>query len=263
MKKEFTNKELKFILDNWNKISGRALAKKMGVSRIVIRRIYKEHNIVISEALSMHFRIEAMRQKTTATPEEDVYIKANYLSLPVKTMGRHLNRSGLFVSTRLRQLGLSIPNELIEKRKRESRFQLGNVSYNKDKKLDEIMSPEGLASSKFHRFKKGNTPHNIAEADGVIRIRKSGSGRKSKWIRIKEGEWQQLHYKIWEEKHGKIEDGKVIWFKDNNSLNCDIDNMELITRQELMNRNIHQYPLELRASMQKLGKLKKLLKQKL
>ena len=262
MKKVFTDEDMNFILQNWNKISGRALAKKMGVSPIAIRRIYKETKLVISRELSMEFRIQAMRNKTTATPEEDAYLKANYLSVPVKAIAKTLNRSGLFVNTRLRQLGLTIPKAIIEKRKKESRFQLGDEPFTKGKKLSDFMSPEAIANSKFHRFKKGIRPHNTAERDGVIRIRKSGSGRKSKWIRIKEGEWQQFHYKIWEEKHGKIREGMVIWFKDNNSMNCELDNMELITRKELLNRNFLQYPPELRESMQKLGKLKKLLKEK-
>lgn len=50
--------------------------------------------------------------------------------------------------------------------------------------------------------------------------------------------WEFLHRAIWEEHNGPIPDGMYVIFKDNNKLNCDIDNLMLISKAEnaIMNR---------------------------
>lgn len=41
-----------------------------------------------------------------------------------------------------------------------------------------------------------------------------------------------LHHAIWEEVHGPIPSGHVLRFKDGNSANCALDNLELLSRSE-------------------------------
>lgn len=48
---------------------------------------------------------------------------------------------------------------------------------------------------------------------------------------------QRRPKKIWEEHHGKMPDGYVIFHKDGNKHNDDIDNLEAISRAELLKRN--------------------------
>lgn len=46
---------------------------------------------------------------TTLTPENDTFIKANYLDIPIKTMARMMGlKHDISVRTRIRQLGLVI-----------------------------------------------------------------------------------------------------------------------------------------------------------
>ena len=52
---------------------------------------------------------------------------------------------------------------------------------------------------------------------------------------------------VWEEHHGEVPRGYRISFRDGTPLNCEIDNLYLVTVEEMMRRNtIHNYPEEIR-----------------
>lgn len=78
------------------------------------------------------------------------------------------------------------------------------------------------------QFKKGQLPHNT-RFDGAIRIQPDKSGRSYKHIRISLSKWMPLHRYIWTQVYGDP-GSNVIRFKDGNSLNCDIENLSLISR---------------------------------
>jgi hypothetical protein len=84
-------------------------------------------------------------------------------------------------------------------------------------------------------FKKGHQPAN-SKQDGAISIRDT-KGTSYKWIRVSPGNWQLYHRFLWEQYHGAIPSGYLVTFKDGNTLNCVIDNLELITRAENVIRN--------------------------
>jgi hypothetical protein len=44
--------------------------------------------------------------------------------------------------------------------------------------------------------------------------------------------WEPLHRAVWEENNGPIPPGMIVSFRDNDRLNCDIDNLMLITKGE-------------------------------
>jgi hypothetical protein len=59
-------------------------------------------------------------------------------------------------------------------------------------------------------------------------------------MRIKIAEpnkWQMLHVYIYEHKHGKIPKGYCVIFKDKNTLNTRLDNLMLVSRDELVRLN--------------------------
>lgn len=146
----------------------------------------------------------------------------------------------------------------------KSRFNKGRAPENKGKKQSEYMSRAAINRTKATRFKKGNKPHNTREKDGVITTRQNhDDGRKSKWIRISMGKWYPYHQYRWEKYRGKVPVGHCLWFKDGNTLNEKLSNLELITRAELMRRNtIHRYPLELKQTIRAFSKLKKAIHEK-
>ena len=44
--------------------------------------------------------------------------------------------------------------------------------------------------------------------------------------------WEMLHRATWEEHNGPIPEGMMVVFKDGNQLNCDIENLMLVTKAQ-------------------------------
>lgn len=260
-KKIITPEDELFIKENYLKFSSRVLAEKIGCSRTPIQKYMKKNNLIVPKATIDKWRIESMIGRTNFTKEEDEFIIENYLKYPVKTLGKMINRSGTGVYTALKRLNLVIPKPLIEKRKKESQFEKGSIPFSKGKKQTEFMSKEAIERTKATRFKKGNIPPNAFDEDGVITIRydhKSRSDRKYKWIRVSLGNWEPLHKYNWEKINGPVPRGYCLWFIDGDSLNCEPNNLELITRKENIKRNtIHHYPQEVQESIKLINKIKK------
>lgn len=130
----------------------------------------------------------------------------------------------------------------------KNRFKKGRISENKGKPMS-----KGLYEKiKHFMFKKGNKPHNT-KYDGHERINTDGYTK----IRIKEGKYVIKHRHIWEQVNGKIPKGYILIFKDKNPQNIVLENLELINRQENMERNtIHRFTPELKNTIRLVTKLK-------
>ena len=179
------------------------------------------------------------------TKIEDQYLLDNYLTIPACTMSRVLNRSKSSAMQRLRLLGLVVPKETIELFKKQSQFKNGQISYNKGLKQSDYMSAEAIERVKKHQFKVGRTPVNTKH-DGMITIRADKNKKLYQFIRINQAEWIPLHRHIWVKENGPIKNGLKLIFKDGNTLNCQLDNLELVTPAELMRRNsLHNYPKQI------------------
>lgn len=103
-------------------------------------------------------------------------------------------------------------------------FEKGNIPVNKGQK----MSPEVYEKCKATMFKKGNVP---------VRTRPLYSERLSKdgYIEVKTPErkrWVLKQRVVWEKANGKIPANHIIIFKDGNRLNCELDNLMMISRRE-------------------------------
>jgi len=142
------------------------------------------------------------------------------------------------------------------------RFQKGYSPPNKGKKQTEYMSPEGIERTLATRFKKGQTPINTMK-DGDITFRKRRKrNAQGFFYRLAKGKWIPLAQKIWMDNFGPIPKGGVIRLKDGNPLNCEPENLELITRKENMLKNsIQNYPQELIPIVKLNAKLKKQIKE--
>lgn len=188
-------------------------------------------------------------------------IKTEYLSTPVKRLANELGISFGRVMNFLNKNKLTIPKEVIEQRKKESQRKKGDVSWNKGRKQTDYMSAEAIERTKSTRFKKGNLPHNAKQSDGIIVSRRDKSGRVYKYIRIGLGKWELLHRHIWEQANGAIPHGFAVVFKDGNTENVVLSNLEMISLTENMLRNSkHNYPAEIIPSMALVIKLESKLK---
>lgn len=176
------------------------------------------------------------------TVDEDQFLKDNYLCIPAKRMSKMLGRSESAARQRMKLLGLVVPAETIKKFKHDSQFSKGNPSFNSGKKQSEYMSEDAIERSKKNCFKSGHLPHNT-RSDFEISIREDNRGVKYKFIRIGLSKWIPLHRHNWIIANGEIKRDLKLIFKDGDTMNCDLENLELLTAAELMKRNsYHNYP---------------------
>ena len=111
---------------------------------------------------------------------------------------------------------------------RTGRFEKGHATWNKGTK--------GLTKANVTSFKKGQKPHNYKPLgseritkDGYCEVKVSDTGRR----------WRPKHVLIYEKHHGKVPKGSVVIFLDGDKRNFDIDNLHLVTRNQLamLNKN--------------------------
>ena len=178
------------------------------------------------------------------TQEEDDFLRNNYLTIPAVRISKMLKRSKVAAAQRMKLLGIVVPPEIIEKFKKQSQFKTGQTPLNKGKKMPAHI----YEKCKNTMFKKGQLPHNTASANGEIRIRTHRrSGIRYKYMRVSIAKWELYHRIIWQEANGPIPEEMLIVFKDGDTMNCSIENLEMITMQENMKRNtIQRFPQELK-----------------
>jgi hypothetical protein len=134
-----------------------------------------------------------------------------------------------------------------------NQFKPGHTPHNKGKQMDAEIY-EKVAPT---MFKKGNKPANTKPV-GTINVRADSSGRLYQYIKIKDSHWELLQRHVWTKANGEIPRGSVVIFLDGNYLNCDISNLQVISRRENMARNtIQRYPAELQEVMKLTSKLKR------
>ena len=113
-------------------------------------------------------------------------------------------------------------------------YQKGRAPGTKGKTIEEIChhDPEKLARVRETQFEKGHRPANELPV-GSIAISRDGYKLRKKQMEGTQWErWEFLHRAVWEEHHGEIPEGMIVSFRDSNKLNCDIDNLMLITKGE-------------------------------
>ena len=154
------------------------------------------------------------------------FVQANYLQMTDKEMAFKLNRPKGSVK------GFRVRNNLI-KPVEPSYFQKGHEPFNKGK------SYKAGGRSAETRFMKGHLPHNTKH-DHCITVRTDNRGMPYKMIRLSRAKWVFLSRHVWELVHGEIPKGCIVTFKDKDPLNCEINNLELITRAENARRNANR-----------------------
>ncbi|MDD5106072.1 MAG: HNH endonuclease signature motif containing protein [Desulfuromonadaceae bacterium] len=162
-----------------------------------------------------------------------------------------------------------------------------NALFNDNKTVEQIKSfigNHGLNTGRTGCFEKGIVPWNTG-TKGVVKPNsgnfKPGTAppnRKPLWderICSKDGfilmkvperdphtgfptRYKHKHVWIWEQANGPVPEGMAVSFIDSNKLHCELDNLMLITRSELLSLNLLNYketPDELKPSVLALAKL--------
>lgn len=136
-----------------------------------------------------------------------------------------------------------------------TRFSKGHETWNKGMKGLDIGGHET-------RFKPGHRSGKAAELYqpiGSERISKDGYlQRKVNDDMPLQKRWRGVHIIVWEEANGPLPEGHAVTLKDGNKQNTDLENLELVSRAELMRRNtVHNYPKPVAELIQLRGALKR------
>lgn len=114
------------------------------------------------------------------------------------------------------------------------RFEKGHPSHNKGK------HPPSVGRMAETQYKKGHLPHNTKPigyeritAEGYIEVKVRM--RKSKPRSNDNFEFK--HRIVWRQTHGEIPEGHCLVFLDGNKQNCELENLALVTREELSKLN--------------------------
>lgn len=175
------------------------------------------------------------------TPEADAELTELYKTLIASEIGLRMGRTRCAIKGRVIKLDLKKPAGATN----HGRFMPGQPSWNKGKKFD--------SGGRSHetRFKPGQRSGRALERYlpvGSERITKDG------YIQIKVNEdatfykrWRFVHVLTWEAAHGPVPKGHVVSLKNRDPADGRrLENLELIHRRELMQRNtVHNYPEEL------------------
>ena len=111
-----------------------------------------------------------------------------------------------------------------------TKFKKGNIPHNKGKKLDDYVSPDKIENMKKTQFKEIDNPEDHPSWKGGVRVIKNDvvhlyAGKNKRVRRPK---------KVYEETHGPIPNGWVIYHLDGDHHNDDIDNLIAIPRAILI-----------------------------
>lgn len=206
-------------------------------------------------------------KKKHYTAEEERMIREKYPRTPTKELALEIGVPAGSVYNKAASMGLRKDPAWLGLRRREDgrmlsrseasrarRFRKGHATHNKGRKRVEYVTAAGIARMEGSQFKKGNVPANAkpvgytaVRPDGYVRVRTAGRGRMP-----------LLHHHVWEQANGPVPAGSVVAFRNGNTRDVRLENLELIGRDENMLRNtMHNYPPELVSAMMQLGRLKR------
>lgn len=213
-------------------------------------------------------------------PYEDRLLRALYPGAPTAMVARRLGRSLASTYQRAQSFGLRKSAEYFKSpqsgrlltgdtRGAGSRFMKEHIPANKG-----LRRPGwGPGRMKTTQFKPG-----VRLGKAAINWRPVGSERVSKdgylerkvrddnppglsreeANRRRQRRWVPVHRIVWEEANGTLPNGHALVFKNGDKADIRLDNLELVTRRELMDRNsVHRLPKELANTIQLIGALRR------
>jgi hypothetical protein len=98
----------------------------------------------------------------------------------------------------------------------------------------------GIHLSPETQFKPGQISKKILPV-GSITVRRDKGGKPRAWIKITDtghpSDWKLRAVFVWEKAHGPLANGQLVHHRDRNTLNDQLDNLELLTRAEHLNEH--------------------------
>lgn len=195
------------------------------------------------------------------TPAELEVLRAEFPHKVTYDLAAQLGRSYATVHAKARELGLHKSADFFktlggriqpgdeDPRGKATRFQKGQKAWNAG-----LKGWKAGGNSPRTRFKKGHVSANTQEV-GALRINADGYLD----IKVAPGirQWVALHRWNWKRRFGSFPaDDMALVFKDGDRFNCEVENLELVSRADLMRRNsFHNYGPEIVSAIQLRGAL--------
>ena len=180
------------------------------------------------------------------TQQQIDYLIANYANTSLKVLIAHTGHGQHSIYNKALDLGLRKSQAYRSEMGRQvsahpnsqkTRYAKGHEPYNKGKRECEFRSKEASERCATTQFKKGCQPHN-ARPVGYEHFRKQND-KGYIFIKVKEGEKMVMKHRwLWEQAYGPIPDDCNVVFRDGNSCNCVLSNLELVSRKEHCRRQI-------------------------
>lgn len=202
-------------------------------------------------------------------PEDDELLRDLYPELPTADLARCLRRSTCSVSARAGNLGLHKSETYLASpdacrlRRGDNvgaafRFPKGHVPANKGLRRPGF-APGRMRETQFKRGVRQGVAVKLYKPIGAERMSKDGYlERKVNDDLPLQARWRAVHLILWEAANGPIPPGHAIAFRNGDKADIRLENLECITRRELMARNaIHNLPAPVAQTIRLLGALQR------
>lgn len=185
------------------------------------------------------------------TAAEDAILTELYRQLSDGEIATRMDRSRASIKNRVHQLGLRKPDGHTN----AGCFIAGQPPWNKGMKGLQI----GGVATRFKPGHLGGRAALIKQPIGAERLSKEGYlQRKINDDPVFHKRWRFVHVILWEEANGPVPAGHNIAFRNGDKTDIRLENLECISRRELMRRNtVHNYPPELVQVMRLKGAITK------
>lgn len=213
-----------------------------------------------------------MRQVWSAA--EDALIRDRYPHEPTVALAKRLQRSLSSVYQRAYSFGLKKSAAYLaspaacrlrrgDNRGGRSRFPKGHVPFNKGLRRPG-WGPGRMKDTQFKAGERRGVAVRLWKPIGTERISKDGYlERKVNDDLPLQARWRAVHLVIWEAAYGPLSDGYAVVFRNGDKADIRIENLDCISRRDLMKRNsVHNYPKPLALTVQLLGALNRQLRRR-
>lgn len=211
------------------------------------------------------------------TPAEDEILRQRFPNEPSAVVALALGRSTLATGQRANKMGLHKSAEFLKgpfagrihggftPGAKRNQYPKGHVPANKGVSGRRGWAPGRMAEGQFKPgCRQGIAAKNwmpvgsVTFIDGYLRIkvREAMPGETYGYGNTKA--WPLMQRHVWEQAHGPVPENHVVVFKDGNTRNCELSNLECLSRADLMKRNtVHNLPKPVAQAIQLLGALKR------
>jgi len=193
------------------------------------------------------------------THAEEAVLAECYPHLPTDLLAEALHRSTKQAYAKAAAMGLAKTEDYLRTAGgrlqpgdgEATRFPKGNAPWNKGMKGLDI----GGHATRFQKGQLSGQAQKNYKPIGSERLSRDGYlQRKIHDGQPAQSRWRGVHLLLWEATHGPIPESHAVVFKNGNKQDIRLDNLELVTRGQLMARNtLHNYPKEIALAIQLRG----------